>query len=310
MKARARRVEHSISACYIFFVDPPSAPNAPKALVAAGRSSSAVSAPSYGATEIAQLPHVDERLARPGVWEDVRDGVVHELTPADEKHGNAHHHVSLVIGTVVRDEYAASTDRLTRTGVRTDFAPDVAIFPREKTEDGHSKMAEVAFEIADSQSRNDARWKAEKLIERGCRRVFLLDVDKSVLCEYDRATDDWRELAADALIEDRTFTVPIWASNLLDKIMNDALILNALRAKNSAVLTEILLDEARRGEAFGVLTQARRALYRVLKKRFNVTEDPRIEACTDVSALEHWLDQAIAAPQLEHVFLVSPPTKE
>ncbi len=171
-------------------MDPPSSPNGPKSLVAVGRSSSAVAAPSYGAPESAKLPHVDERLATPGVWEDVRDGVVHKLTPADEKHGNAHHHVSMIIGAVVRDKYAASTDRLTRTGIRTDFAPEVAIFPREKTEDGHSKMAEIAFDIADSQTRNDARWKAEKLIEHNYHKIFLLNINKSILYKYDHTTNN------------------------------------------------------------------------------------------------------------------------
>ncbi len=296
-------------------MDPPSAPNGPKALVAAGRSSSAVSAPSHAPTDSTKLPDLDDRLATPGAWEEVRDGVVFKLAPADYPHAKAHSRVAAVVDAVVRKEYETAIDMLTRTSLVSDFAPDVSIFPRARDAQQHRQMTEVAIEIADSQTRNDARWKAEKLIERGCRRVFLLDVDKSVLCEYDHTTDNWRELPPDALIEDRAFATPILASNLLDKIMNDALILNALRAKNSAALAEILLNEAQRGEArgeargqahgkvLGTLEQARRSLYRVLNKRFNITEEPRIEACTDVSVLEQWLDQAISAAKLEDVFV-------
>lgn len=292
-------------------MDPPSSANSPKSLVAVGRSSSAAFAPSHTPTESTKLPDLDDRLATPGAWEEVRDGVVFKLAPADYPHAKAHSRVAAVVDAVVGKEYETAIDLLTRTSLVSDFAPDVSIFPRARDAQQGRQMTEVAIEIADSQTRTDARWKAEKLIERGCRRVFLLDVDQSVLCEYDRTTDNWRELAADTLIEDRAFAIPIVASNLLDTIMNDAMTLNALRAKNSTALAEILLDEAQRaeargeaqGKALGALEQARRALYRVLRKRFNISEDPRVAACTDVSVLEHWHDQAIVAARLEDVFV-------
>lgn len=271
-----------------------------------GSAATPLYAPSKPTNDDSELPHVDERLARPGVWEEVRDGVVYELTPADEKHGDAHHHVASVVGAIVRDEYKVSIDRLTRTGKRTDFAPDVSIYPREKTADGHSKMAEIAIEVADSQSRADVRWKAEKLVERGCRRVFLVDVTAFVVCEYDHAANDWQELAPDMIIEDPIFLTPVTAMQMIDQVRHDSLVIDAYRVAGSPALREFELSvrtevEAREHNA-GALAEAKRVLRRLLNKRFGVSDDPRIEACASVELLETWAERLLSVATVDDVF--------
>ena len=57
-------------------------------------------------------------------------------------------------------------------------------------------------------------------------------------------------------------------------------------------LKQELVDEGR-------LVEARSALRRVLARRglvLSPKQDARIEACTNLSTLERWLDQAITAP--------------
>lgn len=275
-----------------------------------GSAATPLYAPSTRVVTDEPLPHVDERLARPGVWEEVRDGVVYQLTPADEKHGDAHHHVAAVVGAVVRDEYKVSIDRLTRTSKTTDFAPDVTICPREKTPDGHSKIAEVAIEIADSQSRSDVRWKAEKLIERGCRRVFLLDCSANVVCEFDIESNDWAELAPETMIVDKTFLTPVKAAQLIEQIRHDSLVIEAYRLVGAPALRALEESARAKGEAEGKIEgkiegrieAARRMLNLLLAARFSVDQDARVNACDSIETLERWATRVLIATSVEAVF--------
>ena len=271
-----------------------------------GRSTAAVYAPSTALSHESVLLPVDERLVRPEANEEMRDGVLYQKAPSNDPHAKAHAHVTSVVSAVVRDEYTTAVDMLTRTSKTSDFAPDVSVVARARTADNQLPMTEIAFEIADSQTRGDARWKAEKLAQRGCRRVFLLDVERSVLCEYDHAQQDWQELASDALIEDPVFATSLTASDLVKQLLRDELLVDTLRAKRSPALAALESSAQRKGKtegkAEGTLQQAKRALYRVLTLRFNVTHHDAVELCTDVETLEKWHDRAIVFAELERVF--------
>lgn len=124
------------------------------------------------------LPAVDEHLVMPGSGFEILDGKVFEVPPALEPHAERNSKLAALLEAHVRDEFNVAVDMLTRTDRLNDFAPDASVYPRARhPETGGRQLEQLAFEIVSTETMGHAALKAAKLIERGVRRVFALDIE-------------------------------------------------------------------------------------------------------------------------------------
>ena len=92
--------------------------------------------------------------------------------------------------------------------------------------------------------------KADRLLERGVRRVFALDVGRKQVLE--RRGGTWEALGADAFIEDRALSVGLPVRVLVEAAKVDDAVARALLAKKNPVLEEHTRQTWKQGEARGV----------------------------------------------------------
>ena len=68
---------------------------------------------------------------------------------------------------------------LTRTSETSDIAPDVSVFPRARDEvTGGRQLEQLAFEVVSTERLSHAADKAQRLVDRGVRRVFAVDATR------------------------------------------------------------------------------------------------------------------------------------
>lgn len=107
-------------------------------------------------------------------------------------------------------DFKVACDMLTRTSRIDDIAPDVSIYPRALHPVTRGRQLEhVSFQIANTETLTNAAKKAEKLVGRGVRRVFLIDARRLRVHEWARELGTWSVLAPDFCIVDPVFTVPL-----------------------------------------------------------------------------------------------------
>ena len=75
---------------------------------------------------------------------------------------------------------------------------------------------------------------------------------KRQIYEWDHAHGDWTELAADAVLVDRCFRVPVPASALLDRVLADDTVARALIAANNRVIRALREKERELGRDEGL----------------------------------------------------------
>ncbi len=179
-----------------------------------------------------ELPEVDERLAEPETRFEVEDGRWVYVAPADAPHGEGHATVSALVRGHHADGYSVAVDMLTRTSRTDDIAPDVSVYPSAPDpRSGARQLEELAFEVVSSQSLAYVGQRAAKLVARGVRRVFALDVKRLRALEWSNETGEWRFLERAGRIEDPALAVPIPIDALLDAARADDAIARALRVK-------------------------------------------------------------------------------
>jgi hypothetical protein len=187
---------------------------------------------------------------------------------------------------------------LTRTSETNDFAPDVSVFPKERNpETGGRRLEELAFEVASTQSLSDAGHKAKKLVERGVRRVFAIDVERGRAVEWSKELDAWRTLPSDATIEDPALAATLPVEALVSAAKADDALARALLAKRNAVLTAALASERREGQTEGKVE----ALLAVLAARDLMPSDAaraRILAQRDDAVLVRWIARATSCASI------------
>jgi len=84
---------------------------------------------------------------------------------------------------------------LTRTSETTDLAPDVSVFPRARDPvTGGRQIEQLAFEVVSTESLGHAGRKAAKLLARGVRRVFAIDVERTRALEWSASLGTWSML--------------------------------------------------------------------------------------------------------------------
>jgi Uma2 family endonuclease len=176
----------------------------------------------------ADEPAVDERGVAPETRYELVDGRLVHVSPADAPHAVRHAQIVQLIGAHMGLEFEVACDMLTRTTRVDDFAPDVSVFPAGRDpETGGRQLEQLAFEVVSTESLGHAGGKASKLMARGVRRVFAIDVEGSRVLEWSMSGARWAEVEA-ACIEDAVLDVPLPVEVLVRTVKADDAIARAL----------------------------------------------------------------------------------
>jgi Uma2 family endonuclease len=249
-----------------------------------------------------ERPAVDARLVAPESGYEIIDGRVVEVAPADEPHGTRHSKVAAVLEASVAEDYDVAVDMLTRTSKTDDFAPDASVFPRARdARTGGRRIEELAFEVVSTQSLSDAGGKASKLLGRGIRRVFAVDIPHERVFEWNADARTWQLFPDDGAIEDRCLAVAVPVAALVKAARADDAVARALLGKGNPVLVDAL-DRSRHD---GKIMQARKALAMLIAARglpATARNLARVEACADLGVLETWLQRAASAETPGEIF--------
>jgi hypothetical protein len=148
---------------------------------------------------------------------------------------------------------------------------------------GRRQLEELAFEIASTESLGHAGRKAAKLVARGVRRVFALDLDRMRALEWSQEAGQWSILDRRGRIEDPALAVAIPIEALLDIARADDAIVRAFRAKHHP---EFVAERAEgRAEALLVVLAAG-GLEATEAERRRILEE------RDLGRLDRWLAAA------------------
>jgi Uma2 family endonuclease len=198
------------------------------------------------------LPAADARLVAPESRYEIEDGRVKYVAPADEPHGTRHSKISALLEAHARADFEVASDLLTRTSEFDDMAPDVSVFPAERDEGGGRKLEQLAFEVASTESLSDAGRKANKLMGRGVRRVFVIDVTRQRAFEWSVEQQAFRSLERDSKIEDPALAAPLPIEALVHAAKADDAMAQALLVKQNPVLEAALATRLVEGKLAGI----------------------------------------------------------
>ncbi len=166
-------------------------------LLAPGSSSHAVAAPSYAPGP--RQPAIDENVLTENAGYEIVDGQVFQLAPAEEDHGTEHFDLPGLLKHCLTPAYKGTVDMLSRPSIGRNHAPDVSILPRARDPETRGRQVEdLIFEVIDTESLAHVTDKTRKLIARGVRRAFLIDVNDRTVCEWSREVDDWAQVVRTA----------------------------------------------------------------------------------------------------------------
>lgn len=253
----------------------------------------------------AEWPDIDDRLVAPETRYEIIDGMLVHVSPADPPHGIRHAQILQLIGAHIGFEFQVACDMLTRTSKVDDFAPDASVFPAvPHPETGGRQLEHLAFEVVSTGSLGRAGTKAAKLVVRGVRRVFAIDVERSRALEWSSSLGDWSEVKV-ACIEDPVFDVPLPVDALIRMVVADDAIARALLAKRNPVLEETRSRDRAESYAEGNLEGTRKALMVLLEVRgiaLDTTTRERILAERDPACLERWIARAGTYGTIAEVF--------
>ncbi len=224
-----------------------------------GGSSGALHLPAHGYPRGA--PSIDARLVRPETRDQLVRGRCIEAMPSNPPHGDQHFKLNYVIGAHVREGYVGSTDLLTRSSARSDFATDTCI-RRSGINPGTQAryLEELAFEVVNEQSLRDVTDQAEDLVARGVRRVVAIFVKKGEVCEWSAQAGAWTPLDPEGTFSDPTLARPLRVRELVDAAASDDAVARALLAKGNPVLAEAKTLSLAEGEKRGLAEGEKRGL--------------------------------------------------
>jgi Uma2 family endonuclease len=251
----------------------------------------------------ASLPDVDERLVMPETRYEAIDGRVTYVCPSDEPQGTYHAMIAALLEAYVVPTHRVAVDMLTRTSAKSDLAPDASVFAVERDPlTGGRRIEELAFEVVSTETLSHAGKKAQKLIARGVRRVFAIDVERGRALEWSGLTGAWEILAPDGAIVDPTLVLPLPLLAVAEPKKADDAIAHALLAKKTPVIQAALAKAERKGmlkaKREGQLKAKRDAVLRLLTRVGIALEDgdrARILGCSDAAVLDAWFDRVLGA---------------
>ena len=256
---------------------------------------------SPGSDTHENLPAIDEHIVAPGGRFECDDGELVEVPPADPPHAISNANLAWLLRAHVGSDLDVAVDMLTRTSRRDDIAPDASVFPRGvDPETGGRQLEHLAFEIASTQSLARAGSKAARLLARGVRRVFAVDLSHVRVLEWSRELATWSILDPEAVIADEALAVPLPIAALLHATEADDAVARALVAKGQPIIAEhIALAESRgivqgriEGRIEGRIDALIEGVFAVLAARgvaITSTDREQIAGERSPARLERWL---------------------
>lgn len=251
-----------------------------------------------GADAGSDLPDIHDRLVEPGTRYEMIDGRLVYVPPCDAPHGTRQLRLCALVEAHIGSDFVAASDLLTRTSLIDDIAPDVSVYraaPDPRT--GRPRLAEIAFEVVSTQSLGDAGAKAAKLVGRGVRRVFAIDVSRSRMLEWSTSLARWSLLDAAGVIADPALEVPLPIEAMIRDARIDGAVIRALDARHSPALEEIKARSEAEGRENGFRRGKAEAVVAVLAAR-NLAMAPEERAQIlgerDPARLDRWISRAIA----------------
>jgi Uma2 family endonuclease len=244
------------------------------------------------------VPDIDDRLVEPETRFEMLDGELVYVPPSDPPHAERHLQLCALIEAHTDADFEAAVDLLTRTSRADDQAPDVSIYPKARHPvTGRRQLEQITFEVVSTQSLSDAGEKAGKLVGRGVRRVFAIDVERSRALEWSAVLGTWGLLDARGAITDPALAVPLPIETLIRDAKADDAVQRALAAKRNPVLEEIRAQTRAEGWAKGIGRGKAEAIVAMLDARGippDRHERGQILEEQDPARLERWIVRAIA----------------
>lgn len=246
------------------------------------------------------LPDISDRLVEPDTPYEIEDGELVYVSPADPPHAERHLQLCALIEAHTGPGFEAGCDLLTRTSKVDDFAPDVSVYPdAPDPRSGRRRLEQLAFEVVSTQELRDAGHKAAKLMRRGVRRVFAIDVERSRALEWSAARRAWSVLDPAGQIVDAALAVALPVEALIHSAKADDAVARALVAKHNPVLEQLQADRLAEGRAEGRaegLAQGRAeavvALLAVRGVALDRAQRERILGESDPARLGRWIARA------------------
>ncbi|HEY0987765.1 MAG TPA: Uma2 family endonuclease [Kofleriaceae bacterium] len=252
------------------------------------------------------LPPVDARLAPPETRYEVHDGVLVYVPPCDEPHGRRQSKICALIEAYAARDFTVASEMLTRTSKTNDFAPDVSVYPKARDPDtGGRQLEHLAFEVVSTESLSHAGRKATKLVGRGVRRVFAINIERSRALEWSPALGTWSVLDSSDHIEDRSLALTLPIAALLTAAEADGPMARALIAKKTPEIEEVIARGRQEGFAEGVARGRAEAVIAILDARsiaLDTADRARILGELDLALLERWLVRAATCDRIGQLF--------
>jgi Uma2 family endonuclease len=249
-----------------------------------------------------ELPAIDERLVAPETRYEMWDGELVHVPPADPPHGTRHLQLAALIEAHTGPEFESAAELLTRTSRTDDIAPDVSVYPDgPDPRTGGRQLEQLAFEIASTQSLGNAGRKAAKLVGRGVRRVFAIDVERSRALEWSAALGTWKVLDSSGHIEDPALAVPLPIETLIRNAKADDPVARALLAKRNPVLVQDRAEGKTEGKAEGRAEGKAEAVIVLLTARgiaLDSATRERLLGERDAQQLDRWIVRAASCATL------------
>lgn len=227
--------------------------------------------------------------------------------------------IAALLALHIGKDFAFAVEMLTRTSETNDFAPDVSVYPRARhPETGGRQLEELAFEVVSTETMKHAGDKAAKLVERGVRRVFAIDVNKGQALEWSRTLAKWRVLEPGSSITDHALAAPLPVEALVNAIDADDAGAQALIAKKNRLIEAVRHEgkaegkvEGKRegkaeGKVEGKVESKAESVLSVLAARgiaLRASERERILTMRDLAVLETWLIRAVRCESVAELFV-------
>jgi Uma2 family endonuclease len=247
------------------------------------------------------LPAIDERLVAPETPYEIHDGELVRVAPADPPHAERHLQLCALIEAHTGAGFEAACDLLTRASQIDDIAPDISIYPEgPDPTTGGRQLEQLAFEVVSTQTLTVAGRKAAKLVARGVRRVFAVDVERSRALEWSTVLEAWSLLDAAGHIADPALEVPLPIATLIHRVKADDAVARALVARRNPVFEAIRAEDRAEGhvegKAEGRVEGKAEAVIALLEARgisLDQRARDRILGERDPRRLDRWITRAI-----------------
>ena len=194
------------------------------------------------------LPDINDHVVEPGSRWEMLDGELIYVPPTDAPHAERQFQLCALLEAHTGPEFQAACELLTRTSKIDDFAPDASVYPSAPDpRTGKRQLEQLAFEVLSTQSIGNAARKAAKLVGRGVRRVFAIDIERSRMLEWSTELENWSLLDPAGAIVDPALATPLPIDALIHEAKTDDAVARALVARHNPVIEAAI--EAMRAES-------------------------------------------------------------